>query len=125
MFSYEKLEVYKKAYSTNQKVYRFLKGNKNVPSYFRDQFGRASLSIMLNIAEGSAKFSERDRKNFYVTARGSAFECAALVTFIFDEREIDEPLAAELSNAFEEISRMLYTMIKNLEEKTQYPSNPK
>jgi four helix bundle protein len=117
MFPYEKLEVYKKAYSANQKIYRFLKGNKNIPAYVRNQFGRASLSIMLNIAEGSAKFSERDRKNFYVTARGSTFECASLITFIFDEGEIAEPLAEELSSAFEEISRMLYIMIKNLEEK--------
>ena len=54
-FSYENLEVYKKAYQTNQNIYRFLKGNKNLPAYVRDQLGRASLSIMLNIAEGSAK----------------------------------------------------------------------
>lgn len=85
----------------------------------RDQLGRACLSIMLNIAEGSAKFSERDRKNYYVTARGSAFECTSLITFIQDEGEIPEVLAEQLSIAFEEISRMLYTMIKNLEETTK------
>jgi four helix bundle protein len=115
MFSYEKLDVYKKAYLVNQKVYRFLKNNKNLPAYLRDQFGRASLSIMLNVAEGSAKFSERDRKNFYVTARGSTFECACLITFMHDEGEITEELFSEVSTAYEDISRMLYTMIKNLE----------
>ncbi|MBX2906622.1 MAG: four helix bundle protein [Taibaiella sp.] len=57
MFPYENLDVYKKAYSVNQIVYRLLKGNKSIPGYARDQLGRASLSIMLNIAEGSAKFS--------------------------------------------------------------------
>ena len=119
MFPYEKLEVYKKAYSTNQKVYRHLKGNKNIPAYFRDQLGRATLSIMLNIAEGSAKFSERDRRNFYVTARGSAFECACLATFLHQEGELPEEIFTEINTAYEEISRMLYTMIKNLEETTQ------
>jgi len=115
MFPYEKLEVYKKAYTANQKIYRFLKDNKNIPPYAKDQLGRASLSIALNIAEGSAKFSDRDRKNFYVTARGSAFECSCLVTFLHDEGELSSELMAEISSIYEEVSRMLYTMIKNLE----------
>ena len=116
MFSYEKLEVYKKAYIANQKIYRLLKGNQNIPRYAKDQLGRASLSIVLNIAEGSAKFSDKDRKNFYVTARGSVFECSALVSFLHDEKEIIKELFEELSFSYEEISKILFTMIKNLEE---------
>ena len=116
MFPYENLEVYKKAYTANQKVYRFLKGNKSIPGYAKDQLGRASLSIMLNIAEGGAKFSSKDRRNFYVTSRGSAFECASLVNFLYEEGEITDDLKVEITSSYEEISRMLYTMIKNLEE---------
>jgi len=71
---------------------------------------------MLNIAEGSAKFSKRDRKNFYIVARGSAFECASLINFLNDEGEINDELKSELSTSYEEISRMLFAMIKNLEE---------
>ena len=119
MFPYEKLEVYKRAYSANQEIYRFLKGNKSITTYIRDQLGRASLSIMLNIAEGSAKFSDRDRKNFFITARGSAFECSSLVTFMQEEGDMPAILAVQINSSFEEISRMLYTMIKNLEEKVQ------
>ena len=74
---------------------------------------------MLNIAEGSAKFSDKDRKNFYVTARGSVFECSALIGFLHDEKEIINELFEELALAYEEISRMLFTMIKNLEETRQ------
>jgi four helix bundle protein len=116
MFPYENLEVYKKAFATNKTMYRFLKSNKGVPSYAKDQLGRASMSIMLNIAEGSAKFSNKDRRNFYITARGSAFECAALTTFLSDEGEIPEAIFQEVAFAYEELSRMLFTMIKNLEE---------
>lgn len=119
MFPYENLEVYKKAKTANQKVYLLLKGNKGIPRYANDQLGRASLSIMLNIAEGSAKFSDKDRKNFYVTARGSTFECSALVSFLHDENEIPNELFEELAIAYEEISRMLYTMIKNLEKENK------
>jgi four helix bundle protein len=116
MFPYENLEVYKKAFASNKTIYHFLKGNKSIPGYAKDQLGRASLSIMLNIAEGSAKFGSKDRRSFYVTARGSAFECAALITFLNDERELPTDTFEQLSGAYEEISKMLFTMIKNLEE---------
>jgi four helix bundle protein len=115
MFSYEKLEVYKKAYHTNQKVYRLLKDNKIIAPFARNQLGRACMSIMLNIAEGSAKFSNRDRRNFYVTARGSVFECSSLVIFLYEEGEIIEGMKQDLCTSFEEISKMLFTMIKHLE----------
>ena len=114
MFSYENLEVYKKAYQTNQKVYRLLKGNKTIVPYAKNQLGRASLSIMLNIAEGSAKFSNKDRMNFFITARGSAFECSSILNFLYDEGEIETDLKANLYFSYEEISRMLFAMIKNL-----------
>ena len=46
IFSYQNLEVYKKAFAANQKVYCLLKGNKGIPRYANDQIGRASLCIM-------------------------------------------------------------------------------
>jgi four helix bundle protein len=115
MFSFEKLEVYNKAYHANQQVYRFLKNDRNIPFYVKNQLGKACLSIILNIAEGSAKFGKKDRRNFYVIARGSAFECSALLSFLYNEGEVEIDLKNELTNSFEEISNMLYSMIKNLE----------
>jgi len=114
MFAYEKLEVYKKAFAVNQNIYRFLKANNSIPRYVKDQLGRATLSIMLNIAEGSGKFSNKDRRSFYVIARGSAFECSSILSFLFNESEIPEALYTELINVYEEVSRMLYAMIQNL-----------
>ena len=116
MFSYENLDVYKKAYSTNQIVYRLLKENNIIASFTKNQLGRASLSIMLNIAEGSAKFGHKDRSNFYTIARGSAFECSSLINFLCDENEIAANFREELCSRYEEISKILYTMIKNLRD---------
>jgi four helix bundle protein len=115
MFSYEKLEVYNKAYQANQKFYRLLKETRSIAPFVKNQLGRASLSIMLNIAEGSAKFSSKDRRNFYVMARGSAFECSSLISFLYDEGEISPEIKNELYYSFETISRMIFAMIKNLE----------
>jgi four helix bundle protein len=116
MFSYENLAVYKKAFAVNQKVYRLLKQSTMIPVYAKNQLGRASLSVMLNIAEGSAKFSARDRRNFYITARGSVFECSSLVSFLFEENEIGQSWKEEFYSSYEEISKILFTMIKNLEK---------
>jgi four helix bundle protein len=122
MFSYENLEVYKKAYTANQKVYRLLKENKTIAPYTKNQLGRASLSIMLNIAEGSAKFSNKDRRSFYITARGSVFECSSLINFLCDEREIAANSKEVLYSSYEEISKILFTMIKNLERRLEEKS---
>ncbi len=117
MFPYESLEVYKKAFSANQMIYRMVKNSNIAVPFLRNQLGRASLSIMLNIAEGSAKTSVRDRRNFIVIARGSVFECAAIISFLFVEKEISEPVRNELYSVYEEISRMLFALIKSLEAK--------
>jgi len=114
MFYYEALEVYKKAFQVNQHIHRLRKQKSTIASYAKNQWGRASLGIMLNIAEGCAKFTNRDRRNFYVMARGSIFECSSLVSFLCTEQEIDIEMKEILYSLFEEISRMLFTMINNL-----------
>lgn len=45
----------------------------------RDQLRRASLSVVLNIAEGAGQRSRAQKRNLYSVARGSAMECAAIV----------------------------------------------
>lgn len=115
MFAYENLLVYQKAKSCHGRIYQLLKCNQQIPNYFRNQFGRAGLSIALNIAEGSGKFSPKDRRNFFVIARGSTFECAAILDLLFAEKEISVETKTDLQTQLEEISKMLYAMIKQLE----------
>ena len=119
MFPYEQLEVYNKAYYLNQKIFRLIKVNNSIADYVNSQLGRAGLSIMLNIAEGSAKLSTKDRRNYFITARGSVFECCSIICFLFDEKEIPADFKTELYNLSEEISKMLYVMIKNLSNQTE------
>ena len=48
----------------------------------RDQFERASMSIVLNCAEGSGRRAPADRARFFAMARGSATECAAILDIV-------------------------------------------
>lgn len=79
-----------------------------------DQLRRASFSIMLNIAEGSSRFSNKDRKNFMIIARGSVFECAAIIEYLSEVSEIDKEASMNYLNSLEEISKMLYGLIRGL-----------
>jgi four helix bundle protein len=117
MFPFEDLKVYNKAFLANQITYRLLRTDNKIPQFVKTQFGKASLSIMLNIAEGSAKPSDRDRSNFFAIARGSTFECSSLVDFLHQEQEISPEISTQLKHLYEEISKMLFTMIKNLKNK--------
>lgn len=75
-FDHEKLRVYQEALRFVGFIDPIL-GELPAKVAVRDQLDRASLSIVLNIAEGNGKRSRPDRCRFLDIARGSALECAA------------------------------------------------
>ncbi len=79
-----------------------------------DQLRRASFSIMLNIAEGSSRFSKKDRRHFLVIARGSVFECVAILEYLFDTKELEKIEYDIFYRRLDELSKMLYGLIKKL-----------
>lgn len=64
----------------------------------RDQFSRASLSIVLNIAEGYGRATIKDRRRFYVIALGSLRETQCLLELLNNTDLLSEAniLAASL-----------------------------
>jgi len=113
MFDFENLDVYKKAKELNKEILRFLKENKYIDSYLRDQLRRASISMVINIAEGSGKFSKADKKNFYIIARGSVYECVSLFEIILEEKQITKDLFKDFYRKLETISKMLLGLINS------------
>lgn len=53
-----------------------------IPRHLRDQLDRASSSISLNLAEGNAKFSFKDKARIYQIAYGSFRECQAIFQLV-------------------------------------------
>lgn len=115
MFDFEKLEVYQKAKQFNKETYAFLKHSKTIDTTSKNQLRRASLSIMLNIAEGSSRFSKADRRNFFIISRGSIFECVAIFDFLKDEVILAEETHIHFYRQADELSRILFKMIRNLQ----------
>ena len=56
----------------------------------KNQFQRAILSVVLNLAEGSAKSSSRERKKFYEISLGSLREAQAILNLIKHQELITE-----------------------------------
>jgi len=114
MFEFEKLDVYKKAKDFYSEIRCFLK-KKKVDPVSANQLNRASLSIALNIAEGSGRFSPRDRKNFFIISRSSIFECIAILDILKDDGVLSENDYGLFYEQAEVLSKMLFAMIRNLD----------
>ena len=72
-----------------------------------DQIRRASISIPLNIAEGSGKTTRPDQRRFFAMARGSAMECAAIVDACVALKLFREDRAADVNDLLASVVRML------------------
>jgi four helix bundle protein len=113
MFDFKNLDVYQKAKRLTREIFDFLKSNKQIDSYVRDQLKRASISITINIAEGSGKFSKPDKRNFYTILRGSAYECVSLRELILEDGQITKEKFADFYKKLETLSKMLMGLINS------------
>ncbi len=90
LLDHERLDVYHLALEflvvANEVVEALPRGR----GHLADQFTRASTSIVLNLAEGAGKHSKPDKRRYYVTARGSATESAALLDVCLRLKLLDE-----------------------------------
>ena len=89
-FDHERLDVYQLELKFLTWVTQFL-ADISGPSLaqtreLREQLDRASLSALLNTAEGNGRRQGRQRAKFFDDARGSAIECAAWPSCAIRER---------------------------------------
>lgn len=115
VFDFEKLEVYQEMRGVNLKVLKHLFTHQSLDPYIQDQFKRASLSALLNLAEGTGRMTNPDKKKFYITARSSVFECVAILQIMYDTNLVEKSFYDDLYTNFEKVSRMLLGMIRSLE----------
>ena len=78
-FGYEKLDVYQCAMEFLAEAIQLSDRLPKGFAHLGDQLKRASLSVPLNIAEGSGKSSPQERRRFFEIARSSALECSAII----------------------------------------------
>ena len=78
-FDFEKLNVYALALRFLALAHEIISDLPRGHGVLRDELDRASVSIVLNIAEGAGEYRPLEKARFYRMSRRSAFECAAIV----------------------------------------------
>ena len=113
-FSHERLDVYNRAIeftAWSQSVVDKLPTHAST----RSQLDRASTSIPLNIAEGNAKSSRRDRARFWRIALGSTLECAAILDVLVARRTKTSDEVADGKESLKRVASMSIGLLKQLE----------
>ncbi|WP_374716901.1 four helix bundle protein [Caldilinea sp.] len=82
----------------------------------RSQITRAAVSIPANIAEGWTRESRREKAQFLAIAQGSLAEAETLLTLCENLGWFPEDETRFLRSLWDEVSRMLTTMRRNLRE---------
>jgi four helix bundle protein len=81
----------------------------------RDQLDRASASILLNIAEGSGRFARADKAQFYLIARGSAMECAAVLDVLVSRGLVARDVHRHGRGLLVRVTQMLTRLVQRMQ----------
>ncbi len=115
-FDFENLKVYQKALEYVDFVYEITKNFPKTEVFsLVDQFKRASISICLNIVEGSGG-SKEEFNRFLKIARRSARECVAVTEISYRQKFIDEKIRQRSRSFCLELSKMINGLINSLKK---------
>lgn len=107
MFAFEKLNVYSDALDFIDRIYSATNLWPKIEMFgLTDQVRRASVSIALNIAEGSSR-TKKDFAHFLDLACGSCFECVAILTIAKNRKYLNEKDYKFLYETCEILSKMI------------------
>jgi len=117
MFDFEKLEVYKKSLDFADEIYNITKTFPKSEIFgITSQFRRAALSISLNIAEGSGRTYNKERKQFYQISRTSVHECIPIIEICKRQNFINDVIHKRLYQNCTELGKMLIGLIKSVSD---------
>lgn len=113
-FRYRKFRVYQEARLLHKEVILMVQKFPREYWYLADQVKRSSLSILLCIAEGSSKQSDKDFNRFVAISLGSTDETIACLEVALDFELISVDQFRELEKKYESLSNQLGSFSKLL-----------
>ena len=117
---FEDIEAWQKARNLTNDIYRLTsKGNFARDFGLRDQIRRASVSVILNIAEGFGRKTNKEFARFLIQAHGSVSEVQSVLYVALDQNYITEQEFHQFYNSCESISRMLTKFVQYLLNKKE------
>jgi four helix bundle protein len=113
--SYRNLRVWNKAMTLVLDVYRITEPFPEVERFgLTSQLRRAAVSVASNIAEGHARTTRGEYKNFLSIARGSVVEVEVQLTLAEQLGYVQSPALASALDHCDAVSRMITNMKRGL-----------
>jgi four helix bundle protein len=111
--NFRELEVWNEARALVKDVYLLTKGLPDEEKYgLTSQIRRCVISIPANIAEGSAKDSQKDFSRFLQISLGSSFELESHVLLAVDLGLLPQSDVTEILQNLERLQKKLNSFIK-------------
>lgn len=112
---FEDIIAWKKARILVREIYKItLRDRFSKDFALKEQIRRAAISIMLNIAEGFARRTDKEFAQFLVQAHGSTAEVQSALYIALDQGYFTQECFTELYKLSEEISRAINSFEKYL-----------
>ncbi len=120
-FSFERLEVWKKAIELSKDVHFLTKSfPKDELFVLSSQMKRATDSISLNIAEGSFGQTKKEFTRFLVIAQRSALEVVTCCYLARDRGYIDQNQFSAFYTRLESLTKMIQALKNSLKENNEH-----
>ena len=117
--SFEEIIAWKKTQDLAVLVYNYFEESRDWS--FKDQICKASVSISNNIAEGYERRSSNEFKRFLLIAKGSCAEVSSMAHLAIRLGKIDDTQRDILLDHCDQISRMLFSLIRTIQSRDDKP----
>ncbi|MFW5886733.1 MAG: four helix bundle protein [Bacteroidota bacterium] len=115
MFDFEKLDIYQLVKEINIKVLKFLEEVSLMDSYIKDEWKKKSMDIVLYLVESTGRIPHIEKREYLNKARGSVFECTALLETVRGMDNILDGKFQEFYDDYEKASKMLLGMHRSFD----------
>jgi four helix bundle protein len=113
MFDFEKLEVYQIAKTLVTDSLKIVFSSEKMDPYIKDQWRKACMDILLNLAEGTGRMTAAEKKHYITISRSAVFECVAILQVLSDLGMLPLAQAQDLYERYEKVSKMLLGMYRS------------
>jgi four helix bundle protein len=108
MHNFKKLDIWVKSMNLVTEIYRITNSFPNHERFgLTSQMQRSAVSIPSNIAEGSAKSSNKDFSRFLEMSIGSSFELETQIILATNLGYLDSENSITIQNKISEIQKMI------------------
>ena len=110
------MPVWQKAMELSIQVFKLSSSLPRSEDYgLTSQLRRATNSVSANIAEGFGRNTSKDKNNFYIISRGSAFETQNHLQYGKEVGYFESEISIKIISDYDELIHELNKLLKSLE----------